>query len=163
MHGQEQLFSLTSLIELEGNYLNSELSSLHVQLCGDKEKEKNTRTQGAGARHLCEWYVEIRPKLIQAHNFLLHFIFVCVQCIFNRDTESVTVRLNPRRFFSINTCGRHTNHNSSHEPTNASRFSPPLLLCHQDFFIPIVDVQLRPEEQVFRTIVLSNHALRKGE
>jgi hypothetical protein len=45
MHGQEELFSLTSLIELEGNYLNSELSSLHVQLCGDKEKEKNTRTQ----------------------------------------------------------------------------------------------------------------------
>jgi hypothetical protein len=57
----------------------------------------------------------------------------------------------------------HTYHNSSHEPVNTSRFSPPLLLPHQEFFIAIIDVHLRPGEYVSETIVLSDPASREGE
>jgi hypothetical protein len=75
--------------------------------------------------------------------FLLH-----VHCVFNMKTGLVTRRHNPRRFSSINMYDCRTNKNSSYEPTNASRFLPPPLLHHQDFFTPIVDVHLRPGEQV---------------
>jgi hypothetical protein len=38
--------------------------------------------------------------------------------------------LNPKQVFSINTSSSHKNKNSSHEPTNVFRYSPPPLLHH---------------------------------
>ena len=86
-----------------------------------------------------------RPAASFCSLFLLR-----VQYVFNMETESVTGRPNPT-----------ANHISSHEPTNTSRFSPPPLLRRRDFFIPIVDVHLRPGEH--GTVVLSDPAPGEGE
>jgi hypothetical protein len=101
--------------------------------------------------------------------FLLH-----VQCVLIERPS--WLELNPSRFSSTNTCDCHITSNSIHEPTNAPRFSPPSLLCHQDYFIPIIGVHLRPGEQVsgphvhlrpskqvFETVVFSDLAPRQGE
>jgi hypothetical protein len=103
------------------------------------------------------------PKPRRSETFFYSLLLLCVQYVFNMETESVTRRLNPSRFSSINTCGRHANKNSSHQPANAYRFSPPSLLHHQNYFIPIADVHLQPGEQVFETVVLSDPTLRDGE
>jgi hypothetical protein len=56
-----------------------------------------------------------------------------------------------------------TTRNSSHELTNASRFSSSPLLCRQGYFIPILDVHLRPGEQAYKIVVLSDPAPEEGE
>jgi hypothetical protein len=58
--------------------------------------------------------------------------------------------------------GCHTNHNSSHETTNVSRFLPHPLLCCQNLFILIIDVHLRAGEQISKNIVLSDPAPSEG-
>jgi hypothetical protein len=56
-----------------------------------------------------------------------------------------------------------TTRNSSHEPTNISRFSFPLLLCRQCYFILILDVHLWPGKQAYETVVLSDPTPGEGK
>jgi hypothetical protein len=45
---------------------------------------------GTGARHVCEWSTEIRPKALQVRGFVLPFIFAMSLCLirFDRDRPS---------------------------------------------------------------------------
>jgi hypothetical protein len=121
--------------------LNSELSCMHLQVCG-----------------------EIRLKALQACSFFLQFILATCPVSFNRETELVTECLNPRLLSSIHVQSPHKSQlKSFHEPINASRFSSPPLLCCQGYFILIIDMHLRPREQVCKTIALSDPALGESK
>jgi hypothetical protein len=73
-------------------------------------------------------------------------------------------RCNHRWVFPINTCGPHgSSTNEQPRATSASRFSPPLLVRHQCYFILFVDAHLQSGEQVSITVVLSDPALGEGE
>jgi hypothetical protein len=53
-------------------------------------------------------------------SFIVYFCFVSNAFLIERSS--------PKKFSSINTCGRHATRNSSHYPKNASRFLSPLLM-----------------------------------
>jgi hypothetical protein len=73
-------------------------------------------------------------------------------------------RYNTSQVFPINTCGCHrTNNNEQPRATYESRFSPPLLLRRQGYFIQFIDVHPRLGEQVFETVILSDPAMGEGE
>jgi hypothetical protein len=103
------------------------------------------------------------PKPSRHAAFFCSLFLLCVHCIFNMETESVTRLLNPRWSSSINMPGRHANHISSDDLINASRFLPPPLLCRQGYFILIIGVHLQLREQVSRTIVFGDPTLVEGE
>jgi hypothetical protein len=71
--------------------------------------------------------------------------------------------INPMRFFFINTYDRHAKQ-TEQKPTIIPRASsPPPLLRHQVYFIPITGVHLRLGEQVSRTVIFSDPAPEEGE
>jgi hypothetical protein len=68
------------------------------------------------------------------------------------------------RVFPINTCGWHKTSNNEHpRAIYASKFSPPPLLHHQDYFIMFDDVHLQLGKQISGTVILSDPAPGEDE
>jgi hypothetical protein len=84
------------------------------------------------------------PVQTLAGPWLLFTVYFCYEFVFDKETKSVMWRCNPSWVSPISTCGCHRTCNIKlPRATNASRFSPPLLLRHQDYFILFIDVHLR--------------------